>query len=38
MAEKSKPVTKEAKTLPLHKTIATGKSPKSQKTSVKGFK
>lgn len=36
--KQSKPVIKQAKQLPLHKAIATGKDAKSQKTAVKGFK
>ena len=36
--KQSKPVVKQAKELPLHKTIATGGSAKGRKSSVKGFK
>ncbi len=36
--KKTKPVTKQAKSLPLHKYIATGNKPKSYVGSKKGFK
>lgn len=36
--KKSKPVTKQAKRLPLHQTVATGGSAKGYKGSKSGFK